>query len=113
MVPVSESGWAPEAVNKRRLELLFEESASRPRRRTILAPNRRREGGKRRPRVSWPQALRAVRRWLEPYVMLRRYWGTFSGMPPPPELKALLERVFSGRGLYLYVHYQQTNDHWL
>jgi hypothetical protein len=25
-------------------------------------------------------------------------------MPPPKELKALLEWVFSGRGLYLYVH---------
>jgi hypothetical protein len=23
---------------------------------------------------------------------------------PPPELRALLERVFSGGGLYLYVH---------
>ena len=31
-------------------------------------------------------------------------WRAFCGMPPPQELKALLERVFSGRGLYLYVH---------
>jgi hypothetical protein len=35
--------------------------------------------------------------------MLRRYWKAFSGMPPPLELGALLESVFSGRGLYLYV----------
>jgi hypothetical protein len=36
--------------------------------------------------------------------MLMRYWRAFSKVPPPRELKALLERVFSGRGLYLYVH---------
>ncbi len=30
--------------------------------------------------------------------------GVFCGKPPPRELEALLERVFSGRGLYLYVH---------
>ncbi len=59
--------------------------------------------GERRPRVSWPETLRAVRGWLEPYIMLWRYWRAFSGMPPPKELRALLERVFSGRGLYLYV----------
>lgn len=28
----------------------------------------------------------------------------FSGMPLPPELKVLLEWVFSGKGLYLYAH---------
>jgi hypothetical protein len=54
--------------------------------------------------LTWPEALRAVRGWLEPYVMLMRYWKAFCGKPPPPELEALLERVFSGRGLYLYVH---------
>jgi hypothetical protein len=52
--------------------------------------------------VSWPQALRAMRGWLEPWVMLWRYWRAFSDKPPPLELKALLEQVFSGRGLYLY-----------
>jgi hypothetical protein len=35
--------------------------------------------------------------------MLWRYWRAFCGMPPPQELKALFEWVFSGRGLYLYV----------
>lgn len=44
-----------------------------------------------------------MRAWLEPYVMLMRYWRAFSDLPPPPELKALLEWVFSGKGLYLYV----------
>jgi hypothetical protein len=34
----------------------------------------------------------------------RRYWRAFSNLPPPPELRALLERVYSGRGLYLHVH---------
>jgi hypothetical protein len=47
--------------------------------------------------------LRAVRGWLEPWIMLGRYWKAYSGMPPPRELKALLDRVFSGRGLCLYV----------
>ena len=57
---------------------------------------------RRRPPVRWPEALRAVRAWLEPWVLLWRYWRAFSGLPPPAELKALLERVFSGQGLYLY-----------
>jgi hypothetical protein len=35
--------------------------------------------------------------------MLWRYWRAFSDLPPPKELGVLLERVFSGRGLYLYV----------
>jgi hypothetical protein len=59
--------------------------------------------GKRKLGASWPEVLRAVRGWLEPWIMLWRYWKAFSGMPPPWELSALLERVFSGRGLYLYV----------
>jgi len=53
--------------------------------------------------VSWPEALRAARGWLEPWVMLWRYWRTFSDLLPPLELRLLFERVFSGRGLHLYV----------
>jgi hypothetical protein len=49
-----------------------------------------------------PRRLRSVRGWLEPWVMLWRYWRAFSDLPPLPELGALLERVSSGRGLYLY-----------
>ena len=54
--------------------------------------------------MSWPEALRAVRGWLEPYVMLWRHWRGYTDLPPPKELRALLEWVFSGEGIYLYVH---------
>src|SRR5215203_4268753 len=60
--------------------------------------------GPQAPPLSWPRALRKVRSWLAPYVMLWRYWRAFSGMPPPAELRRLLEQLFAGRGLYLYVH---------
>ena len=60
--------------------------------------------GKRRPGASWPETLRAVRGWLEPYAMLNRYWRAYSAKLPPPRLRALLARAFSGRGLYLYVN---------
>jgi hypothetical protein len=53
---------------------------------------------------SWPVALRKVRSWLEPYVLLVRYWRAFSDLPPPEELRKLLERLFCGEGLYLYAH---------
>jgi hypothetical protein len=75
---------------------------------TLAAKTQEAERGKRSagqpkpPHLSWPLALRKVRAWLEPYVMLIRYWRAFSDLPPPPELRALLEWVFSGRGLYLY-----------
>jgi hypothetical protein len=36
-------------------------------------------------------------------VMLWRYWRGFCDLPPPKELRALLELVNSGQGLYLYV----------
>jgi hypothetical protein len=36
--------------------------------------------------------------------MLMRYWKAFSDPPPPLELRVLLDRVFSGRGFYLYAH---------
>jgi hypothetical protein len=73
---------------------------------TEKVPPTPKEGkGKRRASPeSWPQALTIVRGWLEPYVMLRKYWRAFSGMPPPPKLRRLLERVYCGEGLYLYVH---------
>jgi hypothetical protein len=54
--------------------------------------------------LCWPEALRKVRTWLEPYVMLMRYWKAYSEKPPPKELRRLLERVFVGKGLYLYAH---------
>ena len=35
-----------------------------------------------RPRVCWPAALRRVRAWLEPWIMLRRYWRAWSRAAP-------------------------------
>ena len=55
-----------------------------------------------RPRVCWPVALRLARAWLEPWIMLRRYWRAWSPLPPPPALQALLAWVQRGFPLYLY-----------
>jgi hypothetical protein len=44
-----------------------------------------------RPNLSWPRALRQVRAWLEPYLMLKRYWHAFSPLPPPRPLQHLLD----------------------
>jgi hypothetical protein len=54
--------------------------------------------------LSWPRALRKIRSWLQPYVMLLRYWRAYTELPPPKEFQALLGRLFSAEGLYLYVH---------
>lgn len=56
------------------------------------------------PPVTWPRALRKVRSWLQPYVMLLRYWRAYTDLPPPKQLGALLDRLFCAQGLYLYVH---------
>src|SRR4028119_1624396 len=56
----------------------------------------------RRPEVSWPAALRKVRAWLEPWLMLRRYWRAWSQLPPPPDLQALLASLQHGFPIYLY-----------
>ena len=58
--------------------------------------------GKGRPEVSWPAALRRVRAWLEPWLMLGRYWRAWSQLPPPPELQALLTWVQRGFPIYLF-----------
>ena len=55
-----------------------------------------------RPRVSWPLALRAVRGWLEPWIMLRRYWSGWSPLPPPPALQVLLQWLERGQAIALY-----------
>ena len=55
-----------------------------------------------RPRVSWPLALRAVRGWLEPWIMLRRYWSGWSPQPPPPALQVLLQWLERGQAIALY-----------
>jgi hypothetical protein len=48
-------------------------------------------------------ALRAVRAWLEPWIMLWRYWRAWSSAPPPAPLGALLDQLWRGHGIYLYV----------
>ncbi|GHO61689.1 hypothetical protein KSC_005810 [Ktedonobacter sp. SOSP1-52] len=56
----------------------------------------------RRPQVSWPAALRVVRGWLEPWIMLRRYWSGWSSLPPPPAVQRLFQGLERGQGLALY-----------
>ncbi len=55
-----------------------------------------------RPHVSWPVALRAVRGWLEPWIMLRRYWSGWSQQPPPLAVQLLLSRLEQGHAICLY-----------
>ena len=52
---------------------------------------------------SWLVALRRVRGWLDPWVMLWRYWRAWSKAPPPPQLQALLDTVGKGHSLDVYV----------
>jgi len=35
--------------------------------------------------------------------MLWRYWHGWSSAPPPASLSALLDRLWQGHGIYLYV----------
>jgi hypothetical protein len=58
-----------------------------------------------RPHISWPKALRAVRAWLEPWVLLRRFWQAWSRQPPPLPLQQCLDRLSHGCPLYLYATY--------
>ncbi len=53
--------------------------------------------------LCWPVALRAVRAWLEPALLLWRYWHAWSTAPPPAPLAQLFERLWHGHGLDLYV----------
>ena len=55
------------------------------------------------PVPSWPQALRAVRAWLSPWIVLQRWWAAWSKAPPPPQLQALINSVAAGCGLHLYI----------
>lgn len=51
----------------------------------------------------WPQALRPVRGWLQPWYVLTRCWQAWSDLPPPPEVQALLNWVADGRPINLYL----------
>jgi hypothetical protein len=55
-----------------------------------------------RPQVCWPVALRGVRAWPAPWIMLRRSWRSWSPLPPPAALRGLLEHLRHGHGLDLY-----------
>jgi hypothetical protein len=55
-----------------------------------------------RPCVSWPVALRAVRGWLEPWLLLTRWWQAWSDLPPPPAVRQLLDRLWDGHPLDCY-----------
>lgn len=52
-----------------------------------------------------PQALRAARAWLVPCVVPRRYWRAWSDLTPTALVRRLLERLWRGRGIYLYGSY--------
>ncbi len=53
-------------------------------------------------RLSWPEAVRAVRAWLEPWTLLRRWWQAGSDLPPPPAVRALLAWLWEGHPLDCY-----------
>lgn len=52
--------------------------------------------------MSWSMALRAVRAWLEPWIMLKRYWRAWSEQSPPPLLQCLLDLLARGQPIFLY-----------
>src|SRR5262245_36154119 len=54
------------------------------------------------PPPCWPKAIRAVRGWLTPSIVLQRWWRAWSNAPPPPELQALIDAVTTGQTLNLY-----------
>jgi hypothetical protein len=55
------------------------------------------------PGLSWPLALRQVRAWLEPCIMLNnRYWQAFSPLHPPLPLQQLLYWLWLGKGINIY-----------
>jgi hypothetical protein len=55
-----------------------------------------------RPWRCWPRALRRVRAWLEPALVLWRCGTAWSDHPPPPALLALLDWLHQGHPLLLY-----------
>jgi hypothetical protein len=92
----------PGAVRNRRLR-----SAGR---RTKWCHPSRRRGEKSRAAItpavglgSWPMALRQIRAWLEPGILRWRYWRAWSAKPPPPARHRLLDWLWEGRGIALYV----------
>jgi hypothetical protein len=52
---------------------------------------------------SWPKALRAVRAWLTPWLLLQRWWQAWTDQPPPAELQQLLNTLEQGHAINLYL----------
>ena len=67
------------------------------------AGGKEKEPEKERRPLSWPLALRQVQSWLNPWVMLWRFWRAWSDRPPPPQLRAVLDAVGGGHPLNVYV----------
>jgi hypothetical protein len=53
--------------------------------------------------VPWPVTLRRVRGWLTPWVVLGRWWRSWSPAPLPFQLRLLLDAVAAGQPLHLYL----------
>jgi hypothetical protein len=43
-----------------------------------------------------------VRGWLEPWLLLTRWWQAWSDLPPPPAVRQLLDRLWDGHPLDCY-----------
>lgn len=56
-----------------------------------------------RPTISWPVALRQVRAWLQPWIMLSRFWRAWSPLPPPFLLQQLLDWLWEAKPINLYI----------
>jgi hypothetical protein len=61
------------------------------------------EGGTETPPPCWPKALRAVRAWLAPWLLLQRLWKAWSAKPQPDDLQRLIDTLAQGQGLSLYI----------
>ena len=55
-----------------------------------------------RPQVSWPMALRAVRGWLEPWIMALALLERLVVTAPPPALQFLLSWLERGHAISFY-----------
>jgi SRSO17 transposase len=56
-----------------------------------------------RPLLCWPVALRLVRAWLQPWILLNRFWRAWSPLPPPRPLQQLLDALWKGHPINLYL----------
>src|SRR4051812_8284255 len=52
---------------------------------------------------SWPKALRAVRAWLTPWLLLQRWWHAWTHEPPPEQLQQLLNALERGHAINQYL----------